>query len=77
MIKLLSSQSGVGRTVRGFLQAIVGMSAFFSLVVADPNFASFVSSSPYATVLTSGSFVALVAAIHNFAEYLLSRSSNN
>lgn len=73
MIKLFSPQSGTGRTIRGYLQAFVGLTAFFTLVVTDPNFAKIFASSNELLLLNSANSIAIVTALHNGAEWILNQ----
>lgn len=69
---LVSKDNGVGRTVRTWLQAFIGILAFVYGVVVIPDFQNFLVSNNIVAVGTLASFVAAVTALHNGAEKLLS-----
>ena len=66
--RLTDKNTTLGKTVRTWLQAIIGITGFVMAVVDIPGFYSIFTSSPLVTVISASTFVAIVTLLHNGAE---------
>ena len=70
-MKIFSKDNKYGRTVRTFLQAIIGICVFVLGLLAIPGVQSFLSDNQVASVTTLAFVIAVTTYVYNSAEQLI------